>query len=183
MLTHEIRLRDAQIRGRDLTILAVPFDEPAPVLDPDGEPLLEQFARGAFAHLTSTPNRTALRYEHQQEGPPYAVGQMLREDPAGLVGQWRVADSPDGQRLLALVADQQVLGASIGFVPGDRRGDNQWIDGVLTRRYVKQLPEVSLTAAPAYQAAKVLELRSGRATVDERDRERARWRLRALWLR
>lgn len=184
MLRHEfaVQLRDVAVAGRTLTILAAPFDTPAPVLDEDGNPIIEQFARGAFTHLLPHPHRVELRYEHRHAGAPYAVGQQLVEDAAGLVGTWRVAPSDDGDRLLGLVADDQLRGASVGFVPGDRPGDNQWIDNILTRRRVKQLPEVSLTAAPIYEAARVLELRAAPPAdvADTRTRERERWYWRTL---
>ena len=182
MLTHSFEMRDATVTGRTLTILAAPFDQPAPILDEGGEPILEQFARGAFRNAVKAPNRVELRYEHRQDGPPYALGVQMREDTAGLVGTWRVAPSTDGDRLLGLVSDEQLRGASVGFIPGDHPDDNTWTGNTIVRHYIKHLAEVSLTAAPVYEAAQVMELRSRKSAVDVKTRERERWKWRGLAL-
>ncbi len=182
MLRHGFQMRDATITGRTITMACVPYDTPAPVYDTDGDVFLEQFTRGAFRNAVRAPHLVQLRYEHRQDGPPYALAQELREDADYLVGTWRVAPSGDGDRLIGLVQDEQLRGASVGFIPGDHPGDNEVRDNIVTRRYVKQLAEVSLTAAPVYQEAKVLELRA-QAVVDlARARERERWRWRGLTL-
>jgi HK97 family phage prohead protease len=182
VLTHSYQLRDATVKGRTLTVACVPYDTPAPVMDTAGEVFLEQFTRGAFRNAVKAPHLVQLRYEHRQDGPPYALGLELREDPKYLVGTWRVAPSGDGDRLIGLVVDDQLRGASVGFEPGDHPGDNALRDNVVTRSYVKRLHEVSLTAAPVYDDAKVLELRSRRAADLTKARERERWRWRTLTL-
>jgi hypothetical protein len=180
LLHRDYQARDLDVTGRTLTLACVPFDTPTPVVDGDGDPYLEQFAHGAFRTVLRGINSIHLRLEHRQDGPPYAYGLTLREDPDFLIGQWRVADSSHGEQLLALVRDGQLRGVSVGFVPGTADGDNTWDDNVLTRRYVKAMPEVSLTPQPAYPDARVLELRHQQAPALAAAREREWWTWNAL---
>lgn len=137
----------------------MPFDVPAGVDDGDGR-YREVFRRGAFEHVTAAPNRTELRYEHDQNGPPYGFATELVEEPEMLVGRFRVAPSDLGDMLVALVRDDQLTGVSVGFIPGtDRKGSDA--DGPLVERIrVKRLKEVSLVGSPVHPGAKVLAVRS-----------------------
>lgn len=182
MLTHDFQVRDATITGRTLVLACVPFNTPAPVADADGDPYLEQFARGAFRHVVKAPHVVQLLHDHRP-GVGFGYARSLREDSAYLVGEWRVPKSEPGDQLVALVADEQLRGVSVGFEPGANAGDNVWQEGVLTRTYVRRMPEVSLTPAPVYADAKVMELRHKAAVDAARARERERWKWRGFPLR
>lgn len=176
MLTHSFEVRDAEVKGRTVVLACVPYDTPAPVADANGDPYLEQFTRGAFRNVVKAPHVVQLLHDHRP-GVGFGYARSLREDPQYLVGEWRIPRSDPGDQLLALVGDEQLRGVSVGFVPGDHADDNQWVDNVLTRRYVRQMPEVSLTPAPVYADATVLEVRAQRDRARARARERERW----LW--
>lgn len=172
-------LRDAEIKdeGRTLVLACVPFDVPAHVDDGNG-PYREVFRHGAFTKLASAPNRVELRYRHDQSGAPYGFGVALTEEPAYLLGTFRVAPSAAGDQLLSLVRDGQLGGVSIGYIAGQSR-DSSDDDGPLVERMrVKALHEVSLTNAATYADAKVLALREqdDRANWHNvRERERLFW--------
>ena len=160
--------------GRTLRLRLLPFDLPA-IVHERGETYREGFRRGAFAHLLAAANRVELRYEHQQADLPYGFGTELVEDASALVGSFRSADSERGRHLLALVEDG-LRGVSVGFFP-DKRADEHSA-GVVWRRRVKALKEVSLTTAPIYAEAEVLAVRH-QLELDAA-RERARWDLAKL---
>ncbi len=186
MLLRDFPLRDVCRvgDGRTLDLACVPFGVPAWVDDGDG-PYREMFERGAFSHIVRAANRTELRYAHRQDGAPYGFGVELTEEPGYLRGLFRVAPSEDGDRLLALVNDDQLGGVSIGYMPGTDRVETDDDGPVTVRTRVKRLPEVSLTPAPAYtEGAQVLAVREAAAedTARRVAREAARLRLLALRL-
>lgn len=173
LLRRSFEVDDADViaDGRTLRLRLVPFDTPAVVDDGQG-PYREGFRRGAFAHLLRAAQRVELRYEHQQHGLPYGFGSELVEEPGALVGSFRAADSETGRHLLALV-DDGLRGVSVGYMP-DKRADER-SGGVLWRRRVKLLKEVSMTSSPTYEGAELLAVRHKADT--ETARERARWEL------
>lgn len=173
VLEHAFLTRDATIKGRTLTLACVPWMEPAVVSD-GGDPYPEQFERGAFRKVVRAPSRTLLQREHDP-GAPIAQATALREDVAYLIGDWVIPSTDDGDALLEYLADDPPSGASLGFVPGNKPDDNPTIAGVVTRRYVRQLREVSIVANPAYKSAGVLALRSDRARQIAREREYWQW--------
>ena len=181
MLTHSFEVRDAEVKGRTVVLACVPYDTPAPVADSNGEPYLEQFTRGAFRNVVKAPHVVQLLHDHRP-GVGFGYARSLTEEPRQLVGEWRIPRSDPGDQLLALVGDEQLRGVSVGFVPGEHEQDNVWVDNVLTRRYVRQMPEVSLTPAPVYADATVLEVRRRHDLQLAKARERERWRWRALTL-
>lgn len=186
MLTREYAaLRDAELRddGRTLVVACVPFDSPGWVSD-GGPAYREVFRPGAFRHVSAAPNRVELRYRHDGSGAPYGFGTELAEDSRYLLGTFRIAPSPQGDQLLALVRDDQLRGVSIGYVPGRSR-DVLDAEGPLVERLnVRQLAEVSLTNAPSYADARVLAVRELPEDSDSaaRERERIYWVRRRLWL-
>jgi HK97 family phage prohead protease len=179
MLRHEFQVRDADVTGRTVRLACVPYDRPAPVADANGDPYLEQFQRGAFRNVVKAPHVVQLLHDHRP-GVGFGYARSLTEEPTYLVGEWRVPKSEPGDQLLALVTDEQLRGVSVGFQPGDHPEDNVWVDNVLTRRYVARMPEVSLTPAPVYDDAKVLEIRHRQQIEADRARERERWKWRTL---
>jgi HK97 family phage prohead protease len=179
LLTRDYDLRDAQVGGdgRTLVLACVPFDAPAWVDDGNG-PYREAFQRGAFAHVVKAPNRVELRYRHRQAGVPYGFGVDLVEDEKYLLGSFRVAPGDQGDQLLALVADGQMRGVSIGFVAGSDRTITDADGPIVSRVRVKQLGEVSVlpTGTATWTEAEVLAVREApdHALVAARERERLR---------
>jgi len=176
-----LSLRDVEVGrdGRTLVLACVPFDVAATVDDGHG-PYREVFRRGAFRHVVGAPNRTELRYAHAP-GIPYGFGVDLVEDANYLLGSFRVAPSDDGDRLLALVRDDQLRGVSVGYVAGQSRAGRDDLGDLTERLLVKRLPEVSVTPAAAYLGAEVLAVREETLEVPPGnagalERERLYWR-------
>ena len=146
--------------GRTLVGRCVPYDQAAPVVDPDGAAYSEMFVRGAFLRATKAPNRVWLRFEHriglmEQLGR----GQSFEEREDGLYGTLRVAKGSVGDHALSLVADGMLTGLSVGFRPLEER--RRVANGVVIRRRC-HLEEVSLVTEPAYAGAGVTEVRAAR---------------------
>lgn len=168
MLSRSFELRDAEIKGRTLELACVPFDREAWVSDHEGE-YREVFRHGAFAGVINDPRRTQLRYAHSEDlKDRLGIGLELREDAAYLHGAFRVTQGERGDHLLDLVRSGDLAGVSVGFMAGASRRTGDLVE----RLRVKQLVEVSLVDAPAYQEAEVLAVRQAR----ELDAERARLR-------
>lgn len=150
---------DLVIRGDGRTVygIAVPFDREAMVNDGYG-PYREVFRMGAFKKtIRENGGRVKFLANHKRDNP---IGKAisLREDATGLVGEFRVSKTPEGDNALELVRDGVFDSFSIGFakVPGkDREGK----DGLVERLEVK-LREVSILAFPAYEGALVAGVRS-----------------------
>ena len=184
MLLREYDLDDYQLDGRTLTVRCVPFDVEAVVDDGDG-PYREMFRRGAFTQVLRGANRTELRYAHGM-APSDLLGfaQSLDEAGDGLRGEFRVAPSPAGDQMLALVRDGQLRGMSIGYLAGEHPDDNRRTDAsplpLVERLRVRRLSEVSLVRVGAYVDAEVLAVRRA-AELDlarlARDRARLDWEI------
>jgi HK97 family phage prohead protease len=143
---------DLEIRGDGRTVfgLAVPFDQVARVSD-GGPSYRERFVRGAFARTLSgnAGSRVKLMANHDRKRFPVGRATALREDSAGLVGEFHVSATRDGDEVLQLIRDKVLDSFSVGFSPvRHRRSD----DGV-TERLEVALREVSIVAFPAYEGA------------------------------
>lgn len=154
---------DLEIRGDGRTVygLAVPFDAPTTVNDGGGE-YTEVFRQGAFVKTIAEGAQTRVKFftnhSHRQNKLPIGVAQSLREDQAGLVGEFRVSKTPDGDQAIELVRDGALDSFSIGFAPVKQKGDP--VRGGLVERLEVKLREVSLVAFPAYAGATVSGVRS-----------------------
>jgi HK97 family phage prohead protease len=129
--------------GRTIEGIAVPYNRPQRI----SPQLIEQFARGAFDHQTTAPNRVFFSRGHMDEGG-VLIGKAieLRDDAAGLWGAWRVSATPTGEETLTLVKDGVLDELSVGF---QTRQDRREPDGTITR--VKaNLVEVSVVLEGAY---------------------------------
>ncbi len=152
---------DMEIRstgdGRSVHGLAVPFDRETTVNDGFG-PYREVFRRGAFARtINAGVDRVKLLGNHNRQKFPLGKATSLTEDRAGLVGEFRISNTREGDEALELVRDGVLDSFSVGFaqVPGKDRKSK----GLVERLEVK-LREVSLVAFPAYEGATVAGLRS-----------------------
>lgn len=153
--------------GRTVYGLAVPFDEPTPIRDRMGT-YDEIFRMGAFTEtIRERGDRVKFLSNHNREILPIGKAIMLREDPAGLIGEFEVADTPAGNEVLELVRMGALDALSIGFAPIQSIG-REGRDPVVERTAVK-LMEVSAVAFPAYEGAVIAGVRNEDLEPDQLD--------------
>lgn len=155
--------------GRTLSGLCVPFGVSANVSD-GGPRYREQFARGAFRRtIAERGSKVQLKVEHPgSKALPIGRATVLREDAAGLFGEFRVSRTTLGDEVLELVRDGALDSLSVGFAP---ISDRRLPDGTVSRTEVA-LREVSVVATPAYEGAQILGVRSARSISAETARRR-----------
>jgi HK97 family phage prohead protease len=108
--------------GRVVEGIAVPYNRAQRINDR----LTESFVPGAFNHQLRAGYRNPLFRDHQAHGG-VLIGRAieLRDDPAGLVGRWRVARTAAGDETLELIRERCLDQLSIGFREGqNRQGPN-----------------------------------------------------------
>jgi HK97 family phage prohead protease len=141
----ELEIRSAAKGGDGRTIegIAVPYGR-AQRID---HSLVEQFARGAFNHQLTAPNRVRFAREHVSLGGTL-IGRAieLRDDAAGLWGAWRVSKTAAGDETLTLVEDGVLDELSVGF---QERQNRRLPDGTI-ERVKANLVEVSVVLQGAY---------------------------------
>jgi HK97 family phage prohead protease len=149
---------DLQVRpggdGRTVYGIAVPYNAPTRIDDT----LVEQFARGAFNHQLHDPGRVKFAREHVKLGGILiGAGAQMRDDAAGLYGEWRVSRTPAGDETLELVKDGALDQLSIMF----RERQNRRLAGGVTERVKADLAEVAVVMEGAYgDLAKAAGVRS-----------------------
>lgn len=144
--------------GRTIVGLAAPFDQPAQIQDFQGR-YTESIQRGAFARtIAERGAKVKLLVQHDAQRLPIGRATSLREDTAGLVAELRVSNTAAGNDALELVRDGILDGLSIGF----RAVRDTWSPD-RSRRTLQEirLDEISIVGEAAYDAAKVLAVRSG----------------------
>jgi HK97 family phage prohead protease len=138
--------------GRTVFGILVPWNHPMRI----DEHLREQFEPGGADHVITAGERgrapgglPAYRMhfarEHvRQGGHPIGRTQLLRDDAAGLYGEWRVSATPVGDETIELIKDGVYRELSVGF-----RSSPQW---------ERRLPDgtVSRTRFDPFEAAVVL---------------------------
>ena len=140
--------------GRTVAGIVVPFDTEARVSD-GGRPYDERFQRGAFAKtIAERGDRVKLLMQHDSH-EPIGRATLLREDTAGLYGEFRVSAVPAGDQALELVRDGVIDSFSVGFAPVKHARD-----GDVTVRTEVALREASLVTFPAYDSARILSMRA-----------------------
>lgn len=160
LLERTLAHADLEIRGDGRTVygLAVPFDRETNVNDGYG-PYREVFRNGAFTktlHEGADRVKFYTNHSHRQNKLPIGRALTLRQDTAGLVGEFRVSKTTDGDEALELVRDGVLDSFSVGFAKVKERADK---NGLVERIEVK-LREVSLVAHPAYEGALVAGVRT-----------------------
>jgi HK97 family phage prohead protease len=136
--------------GRTLYGMAVPYGVETRI----GR-YTEKFVFGAFAD--ARPEDVPVLATHDHEDLPVGRAITLTEMPAGLKTELRVSQTRRGDELLELVKDGAVTGLSVGFVPVEDR----WNPArTVVERIRAKLVELSLTAFPQYQDARILAVRS-----------------------
>jgi len=156
--------------GRTVFGVAVPFDRAATVDDGTG-PYRELFRKGAFTRtIRERGAKVKLLANHDRKSWPVGRAVSLTEDAAGLVGEFRVSATRQGDEALELIRDGALDAFSVGFAPiRDRRA----VDGTVERLEVR-LSEVSLVAFPAYEGAQIAGVRHAFEEHRARDRDRLR---------
>lgn len=137
---------DLEIRGhgdgRTICGICVPYDVEQRI----HSQLTEVFRKGAFANVAPNAHRVKLLVGHDAQALPIGRASLLREDVAGLYGEFRVSKGQRGDDILELVRDGALTELSIGFQP---LKDKRRQDGVV-ERVAAHLAEVSLVTWGAY---------------------------------
>lgn len=158
-LLHRATPADLSVRGDGRTVygLAVPFDQPADVDDGHGR-YREVFRLGAFARtIRETGTKVKLLVNHDAlRRLPIGRATELREDRAGLISEFHVSQTREGDEALELIRDGVLDSFSIGF-QGQR--EHRLKDGTVERVEVR-LREVSVIAFPAYAGAAIAGVRT-----------------------
>lgn len=145
----------ADSTGRTVHGIIVPFDTVARVSD-GGPAYDEAFRRGSFAKtIAERGDRVKLLSQHNARSNPLGRATLLREDAAGLYGEFRVSKTSAGDEALELLRDGALDSFSVGFAPvkNEKRGRVTWRTEVALR-------EASLVTFPAYEGALVGGVRS-----------------------
>lgn len=162
----EIQTRAQGGDGRTIAGIAVPYAR-AQRISPA---LVEQFARGAFNAQIRSAARIPFSRDHMPMGGTL-IGRtvLLRDDAAGLYGEWRVSDTPAGNETLELVRDGALAQLSIGF----REGQNRSLRDGTVERVSAELKEVAVVLEGAYgEAATVGSVRATQPDTSGVDRAR-----------
>jgi len=111
-LAHDLSTR---ADGRTIYGLVVPFDRPAKVDDGWG-PYTETFKQGSFTKtIRENGDRVRLIVNHQMmQRLPIGKPTLLREQPDGVYGEFRVSQTRDGDEALTLIHDGVVDAFSVG---------------------------------------------------------------------
>jgi hypothetical protein len=136
--------------GRTLVGVAVPYGVETRV----GK-YTERFAFGAFAD--ARPEDVPLLAVHDHESLPIGRALTLTDTPAGLEAELRVSQTQRGDEVLELVKDGAATGLSVGFVPVEDRWNRE---RTMVERVKARLMELSITAFPAYQDARIMAVRA-----------------------
>lgn len=141
----EVRAASKGGDGRTIVGIAVPYNRPT-VIDAR---LTEQFARGAFDHQIRPGAVRPVPFARNHlplGGTLIGRSTLLRDDPSGLYGEWRVADTAAGNETLELVKMGALDQLSIGF----REKQNRRLPGGVIERVTADLKEVAVVLEGAY---------------------------------
>lgn len=152
--------------GRTIAGIVVPYDTVARVSD-GGRPYDEMHQRGSFQKtIAERGDRVKLLLQHNSR-EPIGRASLLREDAAGLYGEFVVSNIPNGDQALELVRDGVLDSFSIGFAPIKSYKAS---DGTVVRTE-NALREASLVTFPAYDGARIMALRDALGQLPEDERE------------
>lgn len=161
MLTREYAAQAQASGDRLITGIAVPYDD-----EIEYSPgWFETVARDAFNPETNGPIK--LFWQHSD-----VIGTVTeaRNTEAGLEITARISETSLGNDVYALAKDGAIDRFSIGFIPIDtdtrRRDDNGAIHAVHTSISIR---EVSLVPFPAYENAKVTDVRAAQEPTTEKE--------------
>ena len=131
--------------GRTVCGICVPYG----VVQRINANLSEVFIRGAFSNVVRASHRVKFLVGHDASALPIGRATLLREDEAGLYGEFRISDTERGSEVLTLIRDGALSELSIGFSP---LKDKRRQDGVVERQ-LAHLAEVSAVTFGAYGSA------------------------------
>lgn len=139
----EIRTRAKGGDGRTIFGIAVPYNKPMRI----DASLVEQFARSVFNAQIRAAHRVPFARDHLPLGGTL-IGRtsLLRDDTAGLYGEWHVSATATGDETLELVRDGALGDLSIGF----REGSNRRLRDGTIERVTASLFEVAVVLEGAY---------------------------------
>lgn len=153
---------DLEIRsagdGRTIVGICCPFGQEA-VIAERGRTYTEVFERGAYARSIAErgPAKVKLLRQHNRDELPIGRAVLLREDAAGLYGEFHVAATHAGDDVLELVRSGSLDAFSVGFRPLVDRWN---ADRTKVQRREVALAEVSVVAWGAYSGAVIEGVRS-----------------------
>jgi HK97 family phage prohead protease len=128
-----------------------------------GTPYREEFQRGAFTEtIRQRGTKVKLLSQHNARSNPLGRASMLREDEAGLYGEFVVSKTTAGDEALELLKDGALDSFSVGFAPIRHVKRDK-----VTVRTEVALREASLVTFPAYEDALVQAVRSMEGLTDE----------------
>jgi HK97 family phage prohead protease/HK97 family phage major capsid protein len=144
MITREFQARLVENEERTIVGLAVPYGQE---IDLTGN-LKERFEAGAIQSLEDVK----LFYGHEEP-----IGKVIegRDTEEGYEIVARISDTPRGNEVYTLMKDDVLNRFSVGFFPVKDRKEGQTIV-----RELVDLKEVSVVPFPAFEGAKITEVRS-----------------------
>jgi uncharacterized protein len=155
----------ASAEGRTVVGIVVPYERVARVSD-GGPAYDEMFIFGAFKRSISTPGRRVpLLSQHAQRSNPLGRATLLREDPAGLYGEFAVSKTQAGDEALELIRDGALDSFSVGFTGYKHERRN----GIVVRQEAG-IREASLVTFASYADAKVGGIRTWFDSLSEDER-------------
>jgi HK97 family phage prohead protease len=153
---------DVAFGKREITLVAVPYNEEATVFDWGGDATKEKFVPGAFTGIESRVKHITLNRDHERSRVIGVAQGFDTKNTRGLIATMKVSNTDLGTESLQLAADG-VLRASIAFTA--RSQDMAVKDGVRSI-YRAFLNHIALTPEPAYEGAEVIDVRSGEPIAD-----------------
>lgn len=152
----------ADSTGRTIHGVIVPFERVARVSD-GGPSYDEMFRFGSFTKtIRERGDRVKLLSQHDARSNPLGRATLLREEPAGLYGEFLVSRTTAGDEALELVRDGALDSFSVGFTPIKHVMER----GVKVRTEVG-MRESSLVTFPAYADALVGGVRAEDLTDEQ----------------
>lgn len=160
--------------GRTVFGIVVPYDDPQPIFDFDGE-YDEVHTFGEFKRsIAERGDRIKLLSQHDRRTNPLGRAVLLEERRSGLYAEFKVSATQAGDEALELIRDGVLDSFSIGFQPIRE----QWNVGRTKRTLTEsKLTEISLVTFPAFESAKVAGVRQQHTNISA---EQAEARLRLL---
>lgn len=129
--------------GRTVYGIAVPYRKPMQIT----EGLIEQFGPDPFPDQVRAYHRIPFAREHLPLGGSLiGATRLLRNDAAGLYGEWHISRTPLGDETLELFKDGALRDLSIGF----RERVNRSLQNGIVERVRATLTEVAMTLEGAY---------------------------------
>ena len=142
---------------RIVTLVAVPYDTDAEIVEEDGREYIEQFARGSFDGIQPRTSHIHANRDHDRTKPVGRADKFYPSRREGLVADVKISRTVLGDETLAL-AEDRVLHSSIKF--GAYPDDIEYSDRGLRRRIKRAfLDHIAFVTEPAYATASVLSVR------------------------